>query len=527
MYVAMTTRAPKATARRRSRIPRPGDEAGFGLIEVIASAAVFAFLALGVLAGIDGAAGSAGREKARAVASALAERDQERMRAMRAIDLPEYRHTEQTEVGGTKYTVVSEADWVSDSNGATVSCTSNGGKADYLRLRTTVTSPTVGTRTAPVRIDSLVAPPIGSSGGNNGTLTVQVANRDGAPVVDLPVAIAGDTTLKTFSEVTNAVGCAVFAYIPADEYDVTVDQAGWVSPDGVQKVVVPGTVTAGNTTVTPLLYDRKSSLTATFSTSFWDPVTQAVSTRASRGWALTLANDDMKVDGGERTYAATNGSPQASFTAANLFPFKDGYGVYSGRCTEQNPSQFDDPWAVGGAFKLLDPGVAATMDVRQPALPVRVSSGTVASGTHKGKPNWLGDARVQAKLVGLETDSACAAVPDALKSIEQDATGGLQSYPAGIAGYSGTSATNYADGRLGFVTKAPATSPWTSGYFDPGMPWGVWQVCAETTVGGTTWRNFVTVTNQDPNGSSAYTQLNVLGTGAQRAKCSAGSWPAA
>ena len=129
MYPAMN-RDPdgpaRATARRRSRIARPGDEDGFSLIEVIAAAAVFAFLALGVLAGMDGAAGSAGREKARAVAAALAEQDQERMRAMRAVDLPEHRWTRHPNVGGIEYTVVSEADWVSDATGATVSCQSNG-----------------------------------------------------------------------------------------------------------------------------------------------------------------------------------------------------------------------------------------------------------------------------------------------------------------------------------------------------------------------------------------------------------------
>ena len=104
---------------RRSRLPRPADEAGFGLIEAIVAAAVLAVLALGVLAGIDGAASSAGREKARAVAASLAEQDQERMRAMRAVDLPEYRRTlaDRTSAGST-YTVVSEADWVSDATAA-------------------------------------------------------------------------------------------------------------------------------------------------------------------------------------------------------------------------------------------------------------------------------------------------------------------------------------------------------------------------------------------------------------------------
>ena len=77
---------PPLTAPRR----RCSDPSGFALIEAIVAAAIFAILVLGVLAGIDGAAGSSGREKARSVASALAEQDQERMRGMRAVDLSNY-----------------------------------------------------------------------------------------------------------------------------------------------------------------------------------------------------------------------------------------------------------------------------------------------------------------------------------------------------------------------------------------------------------------------------------------------------
>ena len=133
-----------AASPRPPRLPRPGDEAGFGLIEAIVAAVIFAILALGVLAAVDGAARSTGREKARTVASSLAERDQERMRTMRAVDLPEYRWTRDVPVGDAVYTVASEADWVSDTAASDVSCTSTGGKADFLRLRSTVTSKAFG-----------------------------------------------------------------------------------------------------------------------------------------------------------------------------------------------------------------------------------------------------------------------------------------------------------------------------------------------------------------------------------------------
>ena len=139
-------------------------------------------IVLGVLAGIDGAAGSSGREKARSVAGTLAEQDQERMRGMRAVDLSNYAYNRDVTVGTATYNVDSESDWIRDNTGGTVSCTNSSAQADYLRIRTTVTSSTVGKRTAPVQIDSLVAPPVGAVGTNQGTLAVQVNDRDAVGV---------------------------------------------------------------------------------------------------------------------------------------------------------------------------------------------------------------------------------------------------------------------------------------------------------------------------------------------------------
>jgi Tfp pilus assembly protein PilV len=516
-----------STALRRSRLPRPADQAGFGLIEAIAAGAVLAVLALGVLAGIDGAAGSSGREKARAVAAALAEQDQERMHAMRAIDLPEYRNTAYPEVNGTKYAVTSEADWISDATGSPVSCQSNGGKADYLRLRTTVTSPTVGTRTAPVQLDSIVTPPANAAGGNSGTLAVKVQNRDDGPVISLPVTIVGENTGKTHTEPTNAVGCAIFPGIAADDYAITINSLGWVDPDGVQNPTKTSTVTIGGATLETLRYDQAGSLTATFDTQYWDPVVKKTwKVAASRAVALTLANAGMTVNGGQRTFPSSTSDPLLAHTATNLFPFKDGYGVFSGRCTEQNPSRFNSTWAGSNAFKLVDrlPAVAS-MVVRQPALPVRIFKGSWDEDDNEAfenQPIPFGGANVQAKLVGLATSSLCAAAPDTIKGITEDPVNGLQSYPALIPSYTGTKETNYADGHLGWVTRRAPGQIWTTGYFDPGLPWGTWQVCADDGVR----RGFATVTNDKPNGlRNPAKTINLLGSGSQLGTCATQPWP--
>jgi Tfp pilus assembly protein PilV len=529
MYSAMNraTDGP-STAIRRSRLPRLGDETGFGLIEGIVAAVVLAVLALGLLAGIDGAAGSAGREKLRAVAASLAEQDQERMRAMRAVDLPAHTRTWTTTVGDVEYKVVSDVDWVSDATAAPVSCTSTGGKADLLRLRTTVTSTRLGNATAGVSISSLLAPPIGSAGGANGTLAVALENRDGGLVAGLPVTVTSTDGSYSDTKVTNALGCALFTYIPADTYDVALNTSPYVDPDGVQGVVASDvTVAAGELSTKELVYDKKATLTASFDTTHWDPVTASWKTRASRGREVMVTNGGLAATARIFTYN-TAAAAALQISATNLFPFSDGYGVFSGACQEQKPSAFDATWAATNAWKKLDPLQSASMTIRQPALPVRVASGTNGgSGTYKNEPKWVGGANVQAKLVGLPTSSPCYAAPDTVPGITQDSANGLQSFPSGIATYSGTlAASNYGNGLLGFVTrKAPSGSgaeSWSGGHFDPGVPWGTWQVCADS--GGK--RNFVTVVNKRPAGSSTYVVLDLGSASAQNATCGAGSWPA-
>jgi type II secretory pathway pseudopilin PulG len=508
------------TARRRPPLGRAAEEAGFGLIEAIVAATVLAVLALGVLAGIDGASSATGREKARAVAGALAEQDQERMRGMRAVDLPEYRWTRDVPVDGIEYHIVSEADWVSDSTTSEVSCTNNGGKADFIRLRTTVTSPTVGAATEPVRIDSLLAPPIGSSGGNNGTLSVQVLDRDAAGIPQLPVSIAGTASGHAATKLTNAKGCAIFAYVPADTYTARLNVANHVDKEGVQAVSASSTVTTGNTTILPLLYDRKGSLTIGFTTQYVDRSAAAKPRKqvASRAWQVSLANGAMATNLGRRIFPATATAPQATITADGLFPFKDGYGVYAGRCADSAPSLFDATWAgtPGNVAKFVDRGSNGTMTVQQPALPVRVADGTWSTNPQKNQPKWIGGATVMAKLV-VPATSACAGSPPTLN--------GMQSYPDGMT-FSGTRSTtsNYDDGFLGFLTKTlPAGATWNAGFFDPGMPWGTWQVCADNG----TRRNFVTVLNNKPDGTTGVAPLDVSGTGSQLGTCAGSTWPAA
>jgi Tfp pilus assembly protein PilV len=449
-------------------------EHGFGLIEAIVAATILAILSLGVLAAVDGAARSTGREKARSVATTLAEQDQERMRGMRAVDLSNYTPDPRTvTVGGAQYEITSRADWIRDPTGGTVSCQSDTQQADYLRIRTTVGIKNPG-GVQPIKVDSIVTPPIGSFGDNLGTLAVKVTDRDGGPVVGLPVSITGPTNLN---DATNAAGCAIFGFIPVGNYNAKLDSAGWVDPGGNQIVSKPTSVTKGTTTTTQLQYDRAGSIVANIVTQYKDPNDNVVKTVPSRAWNLALANPGLTPLGYENFAPVT--VPGTTVTATQLFPFASPYGVYTGPCSEENSSS-----ASGGITQQVNRDTISTVTVSQPALWVQVMDGTTP----------VQNANVMATLVETGT---CADV----HASKRTNVNGLTTY----------SSSNTADKLRGYVTRKPTTDiP-----FDPGLPYGTWTVCVDNG----TKRKTDTVDNKTLSAPGTLKTIN-LNTGTTAGTCS-------
>src|SRR2546423_15224663 len=107
-------------ARRSAR-----QEGGFAMVELVVSAALLIVIVTGTFSAFDQASATSGSIKSRAEASGVAQQDQERMRAFKAVDLSNYRATRTQTVAGVSYTVASRADWVDDQSGTT-SCATNG-----------------------------------------------------------------------------------------------------------------------------------------------------------------------------------------------------------------------------------------------------------------------------------------------------------------------------------------------------------------------------------------------------------------
>jgi hypothetical protein len=345
-----------ARARRQA-----ASEEGFGLIEVVISAAVMVLITLGILAALDSVSHTAGANQAKTVASTLAEKDLERMRGLRTSDLNNLAKLEpasrQVQVGDVLYTIVSKAQAVDDSTGKDISCAIPSGKGEYLRITSTVTSPITGGAVKPVVMSSIVAPQPGQ-----GTLTALVKNAAGSPVKDLPVQAVGPTP-KTVN--TNEGGCAVFGDMEAGSYTLRLNQTGWVDPDGNQLVEKNATVSAGNLTTVEFLYDRAASFTVK---------------------AVTVVNGSQRDDQAPGMFVAHTGlaslyknitATATSYRFTGLFPFTTPYKVYAGSCTGNDPVKvastfYEAIWP--GAVVQLSPGLdAGTFTALEPMLDVSVT----------------------------------------------------------------------------------------------------------------------------------------------------------
>jgi Tfp pilus assembly protein PilV len=343
---------------------------GFAMIEAVVAMAVLAMISVGVLAGLDAAQRSSGREKARSVAAALTEQDQERMRSFRAVDLANYDVTRNVTVNNVSYSINSTADWVRDSTGGTQSCSNNATQADYMRVTTVTTSNLLNSPIPPIKMSSLVAPPVGAFGAGEGTLGIQVINRDGVGVAGTDVTIVGPTTI---TNATNSAGCAIFAYVPIGTYSASVNQTGWVDHGGITNAKVGATVSDGTVNVKTIDYDKAASVQTTFDTETLAGATVAASTTQMSASNAGVPSGPFSPFAGIRTYVP--GGTVASIAGTNLFPFADGYGLYGGGCPGADPTKYITNYYTQfpAAFIDTDPGVASpAVALRLPSINLRV-----------------------------------------------------------------------------------------------------------------------------------------------------------
>lgn len=338
------------------------DASGFGLIEVVVSAAMVALVSLGVYAGVDGASQTSGTNKHRSIAVTIAQQDQDRMRAMTVNELSNYRETQTTTVGGVVYTVISRADWVTDSTGS-ASCTSGSAEASYLRLSSSVSW--AGIRIAPVTVEGIVAPPNGSFGSDQGSLAVQVRDRNGSPVQGVTVTLTGP---KGYTDVTNANGCVLWGFLPAGNgYTVAIAKTGYVDPSGATVPSKAVGVVGEATTTVAFDYDVGGRIQGNYET-----LNGSGTVIPANGLSFSATNANLTVpllpfgDGVVHTSYTTGFETPPRL----IYPFTVGYSVYAGTCDGAKPPTTAPQTA------LVTPGGTATVALRLPPINFKVVNGT-------------------------------------------------------------------------------------------------------------------------------------------------------
>jgi prepilin-type N-terminal cleavage/methylation domain-containing protein len=491
MTPVMDTRSP-----RHARSDR-----GFALIEVIVSAAVLAIVALSVLAGIDGAQRSTGREKARSVAAAVAEQEQEQLRSQQFDTLVGYAAVtppvHDVPVGNITYTVKNEVFWQVDSASGQNQCTSSSSDASYLRVTSTVTSSIVGTNVQPVKVSSLVAPSIQYSA-SHGSLGIKIVDRNNAGVGGIVVTTGGKAA---YSGTTNSDGCVLFSNIPIGTYTASVNTGGYVDTSGTQAVVLQDQeVVSGSVTVGSITYDRAATVAATVQ-SYPPNATNSTTFFTSKAPAVSGVNG-TKVGLIRTTPTPVTASTYSLISSPALFPFTTKYAFFTGQCEYSNPATYDTTspafsyWASSptppGQIQVLPGQNSMPVSVRQPPLLVNIKrkSGTSGASTITA----AGQVKVVA-IPQIQNGDDCAEAP------VYDLTN--VSWTSGDgAPTANTPVTLGWVGRINPINIGGKLIP------DAGVPFGKYKFCLEDTTvtphKKTVWPDTVDATKQPYDATKPY-----------------------
>lgn len=391
-------------------------EAGFSLPEVLVSAIVMVLIAVGTLTTLSATGRAGSEERNRTQATAIAQEDQARLRTLQISQLGTLNQTSTMVEGGRTYTVASKGQFVTDAS-STESCTEDTSYADYIKISSSVSWPSMGTR-PPVAIESIVAPPNGSMAEDRGSLAVSVVNADG---IGIPGITVNGSGTSSFTGVTGANGCVIFSSLPVGNYSVTAAATGKVDPDGAAPQARTTTVVGQSTNTVVFQYDTPGSVKVAAFQSRNSPGGALVASRAD---AIVVYHSAMAAP---KVFGTPGGTQQTTLTATPVFPFSTPVSVYAGACPGNNPTT-----GPGIATATVTRGATVNVPTIQlPALHLTVWSGS--SSTSPG--SRISGARVRI------SDKNCL--------------------------------TNGVPLRRTFTTNSSGNLP------TRGLPWSVYDICAQ------------------------------------------------
>jgi hypothetical protein len=180
---------------------------------------------------------------------------------------------------------------------------------------------------------------------DGGTLVAQVYDRNKAGLAGVTVSATGPQTLPSYQ--TSSAGCVEWDYVTPGAYTVTLQESGYVDPDGRNTVTKTVTVVDGGVNTATFNYDRAGTITVKWFTQFdkvmlpYCSATPCPKNYAPAGSGIdqvTVSNSGMSADrifgtlGTEVPTIATSGDGPVGSPSPGLFPFAAAYTLYPGLC---------------------------------------------------------------------------------------------------------------------------------------------------------------------------------------------------
>jgi Tfp pilus assembly protein PilX len=307
----------------RTAAGRARDERGSFLVEVMATCLLLGIVTMGTLQLMDRAQAQSGVQRARAIAADLAQGRLDELRGLRYEQLRVLPPTATVTkaIDGVPYTLTPTVTQrpATDSSGA---CSTERGR-DVLQVTVIASSPALGTA-RPVRVDTLVAAPVGVAG----SVRVTVTDARGAPVDRVTVRASGR------SAVTEA-GCAQL-FLPPGAHTLETSLLGLVTPAATGGYSDPVTVNAERTTSVAYELDRPGSATLRFRSR---PTTNSSTPPAevfeAEPGTVSYMHSRLNVPHRLAAPVLTTASP--TMTQSGLYPFTSAYAVWAGACDAAKP----------------------------------------------------------------------------------------------------------------------------------------------------------------------------------------------
>jgi type II secretory pathway pseudopilin PulG len=361
---------------------------GFILIEVLVSALVLIIASAGVALLLQTTVHSQADERHSSEAYSLAQEDQARLSAVRIEDLLRMNETRTIKLNQTEFSVHSVGSGINDVTSAP-SCGEGTYKVDYVEITSIVTWPGM-TNAEKAKIVSKLSPSKGSLTPTRGSLAIQVTNQ--AQTAMPGVSLSGGS--GAISGFTDASGCAIFPNLLEGNYSLTVsgEAAGLVNKMGESSEVATVSVVGGDTKREAFEFDRPGTIPVEFKYRVGSEENFLPSTADS----VVANNTGMK---NAKVFGTPGGTRLPVVEAKPLFPFNSAYTIYAGSCASSNP----DPEGKGVnkaayANVVAPAGAAATpsASLQLPAFDPTVWSGKNEANKGSALANadvWVRDAK--------------------------------------------------------------------------------------------------------------------------------------